>query len=516
MKKAAERTNSQLAEVNGLLMDRRKFLVTTGLAAATTLCVNLGQGRGVALAAAGEPAAKAPEKPKVNLEKLMAQYAASVRYSDLPADVVAACKRLLLDTLACGFGAVGTETATIAEKAFRKAFGSGGVASIIGSKRLIAAEGAALVNGVLIRDLDLNDTYYGYDPQHPSEVIPAVLACCEEARCSGRDLIEAMVVAYEADLRLNNAFSWATRGFHALSHGAFAIPLGVGKAWRLTPEQMAHAMGISGAHQLTSMAINSGTISMTKSLAPAHTAMDSIFDTRLAAGGFTGPTFAIEWLTSNIKPTQPSVTVDLDPANYQITKIGLKRFPLQGAQQTSTEAAVILAPQVKGQIGDIQEIVVETYPATIKRGVVDKEKYAPETRETADHSLPVCTAMALLDGDVTVTQFQKNRWKDREVLALAAKVTAKVGEALVAKDPKGNGATVEIRLANGRVLRETVEVADGQPPRVLSRPALESKFHQFADPVIGNAGAKKLMAMVDGLDQIKDVRTFTQLMRKHA
>ena len=515
MKKTTETTKSMQAEGKGLLMDRRKFLIATGAAAATTLYINLGQGRGIALAAeAGEPAAKAPEKPKANLEKLLAQYAANVRYGDLPADVVAACKRLLLDTLACGFGAVGTETATIAEKTFRKAFGSAGKASVIGSPKMIAAEGAALVNGVLIRDLDLNDTYYGYDPSHPSEVIPAALACCEEAGRSGRDLIEAMVVAYEVDMRLNNAFSWAVRGFHALSHGAFAIPLAAGKAWRLTPEQMAHAVGISGAHQLTSLAMNSGTISMTKSLAPAHTAMDSIFDTRLAAGGFTGPTFAIEWLTSNIQPKQPSVTVDLDPTSYQLTKVGLKRFPLQGSLQTSTEAAVTLSAQVKGQIGDIQEIVVETYPATIKRGVADKEKYAPETRETADHSLPICVAMALLDGDVNVTQFHKNRWKDREVLALAGKVKVVVGEALVAKDPKGQGSAVEIRLGNGRVLKETVEVPDGQAPRVLSRPALEKKYHQFADPVIGEAGAKKLMAIVDGLDQVKDVRTLTQAMRK--
>ena len=389
--------------------------------------------------ATGEPVAKAPEKAKINLEKRLAQYAANLRYGDLPADIVTACKRHLLDTLACGFGAVGAEAATIAEKTFRKAFGSGGTASLIGGQRLIAAEGAALVNGILIRDLDLNDTYFGYDPSHPSEIIPAALACCEEARRSGRDLIEAMVVGYEVDLRLNNAFSWAARGFHSLSHGAFAIPLVAGKAWRLTPEQMAHAVGISGAHQLTSLAMNSGTISMTKSLAPAHTAMDSLFDTRLAAGGFTGPTFAIEWLTANLQPTLSSVAIDLDPSRFELPKVGLKRFPLQGNLQSSTEAAVNLAPQVKGRIGDVREIVVETYPAVIKRGVADKEKYLPETSGTADHSMPICTAMALLDGDVSVTQFHQNRWKDREVLALAGKVTVRVGEALVAADAQGAG-----------------------------------------------------------------------------
>ena len=460
-----------------------------------------------------EPAVKAPEKTKVNLEKLLARYAADIRYSDLPNDVVAACKRLLLDTLACGFGAVGAETATIAEKTFRKTFGSRRSASIIGSKRLIAAEGAALVNGILIRDLDLNDTYFGCDPSHPSEIIPPALACCEEARCSGRDLIEAMVVGYEVETRLNNAFSWAARGFHALSHGAFAIPLVAGKAWRLTPEQMAHAVGISGAHQLTSLAMNSGTISMTKSLAPAHTAMDSLFDTRLAVSGFTGPTFAIEWLTANIKPGQPSVSVDLDPANYQITKVSLKRFPLQASLQSAAEAAVNLAPQVKRHIGDIREILVETYPASIRRGVADKEKYSPETRGTADHSMPVCVAMALLDGDVSATQFHNDRWKDLEVLALAGKVKVQVGEELVAKDPKGQGVNIEIRFANGRVLKESVEIPDGDASRPLSRPALERKFRQFADPVLGKAGAKKLMALVDGIDEVKDVRVLTETMR---
>lgn len=273
MKTKAEKRRSILAERTGFMMDRRKFLIATGAAAATA-CISTGQGhaREVLLAAVGEPALKS-EKSAIGLEKLLARYAASVRYNDLPGEIVLACKRLLLDTLACAFGAVGSAPATIAEATFRKTFGSGGAASIIGSAQLIVTEGAALVNGVLVRDLDLNDSYYGYDPSHPSEIIPPAIACCEEAGRNGRELIEAMVVGYEANMRLNDAFSWASRGFHALSHGAFAIPLVAGKAWRMPEEQVAHAVGISGAHQLTSLAMNSGVISMTKSLAPAHTAM---------------------------------------------------------------------------------------------------------------------------------------------------------------------------------------------------------------------------------------------------
>jgi MmgE/PrpD N-terminal domain len=68
-------------------------------------------------------------------------------------------------------------------------------------------EGALFVNGVLVRSLDLNDTYIGTEPLHPSEVLPTAIALCEENGRSGRELIEAMVAGYEASMRVNDAIS---------------------------------------------------------------------------------------------------------------------------------------------------------------------------------------------------------------------------------------------------------------------------------------------------------------------
>ena len=85
--------------------------------------------------------------------------AGHVRYNDLPKEVVASAKRVLLDTLACAFGAVGSEPANIAEKTIRKTFGDGNSSTIIGYPRAATVEGALFVNGVLVRTLDLNDTY---------------------------------------------------------------------------------------------------------------------------------------------------------------------------------------------------------------------------------------------------------------------------------------------------------------------------------------------------------------------
>ena len=91
-----------------------------------------------------------------------------------------------------------SEAAVIADKTIRATFGEGNAASIIGQQRPATVEGATFVNGVLVRSLDLNDTYLGTEPLHPSEIVPAALALCEDGGRSGRDLIEALVIGYEA------------------------------------------------------------------------------------------------------------------------------------------------------------------------------------------------------------------------------------------------------------------------------------------------------------------------------
>src|SRR5436853_4966523 len=241
---------------------------------------------------------------KASLEEKFAEFALSIKYEALPADVIASAKRVLLDTLGCAFGSVGSEPANIAETTIRKTFGDGNTATVIGYSRRATVEGALFVNGVLVRSLDLNDTYIGTEPLHPSEVLPTALALCEESERSGRDLIEALVVGYEASTRINDAISFLERGFHPLSAAAYGIPLIAGKVWRLPKEAIANAVGISGARGFTSFVVNSGAISMMKAMGLAATAVDGVFATRLAAQGFTGPSRTLEWLASRMKPVR--------------------------------------------------------------------------------------------------------------------------------------------------------------------------------------------------------------------
>jgi 2-methylcitrate dehydratase len=491
-------------------MDRRDLLLATGVAAAGEFL------------AAPPLKARADEDEKAvhmtagpGIEQRLADFALAITYDALPKEIVAAAKRLLLDTLGCGFGAIGSQPAVIAERTWRASYSGKGAATVLGGAQPISTEGAALVNGVLVRFLDYNDIYVGSGSQHPSEIIPIALAACEEGGRSGRDFIATMVAGYETILRINDAVSFAKRGFHSLSAAIYAAPLVAGKAWNLPRDQIAHAVGISGARGLTLFVVNSGAISMMKALGHAYCGMDGFFAARLAAEGFTGPTGTLDWVATKIQPAQERLDIDLDPRRFRLPMVGLKRFPLQFEIQAPVEAGVNLHPSLEASPGDIKEVIVDTYPETIDR-VAGPGRYTPATRETADHSLPVCLAMALLDGDVTTRHFEHDRWRSPEVLALAARIKVRPGPELVAKMPRGRGARVEVRLNDDRVFAEIVEIPEGDAKRPLSAAALEHKFLTLSAPVLGEPAARNIMELVDRLDDMEDIRTFTAALRSRA
>ena len=213
-----------------------------------------------------------------------------------------------------------------------------------------------------------------------------------------------------------------------------------------------------------------------------------------------------------MQPAQKTLTIDFDPQHFSVGKVGFKRFPLQGQLQAVVEAAVDLAPQLKGRIASIVSVDVGSYPYAVEN-LADPAKYHPETSETADHSLPICAAMALLDGTVAVKQFDGGRWKAPDVLALAAKIKVNVSPSLVAKVPKGNAASMDVHLADGTTLSQVVEVPEGDPAKPMTRASLEASSATAPCPCSARRTRNRIIALVRGLDDLADVRVFTRALR---
>ena len=132
-------------------------------------------------------------------------YAGALQFSDIDSNVADYAKRILLDSLACGYGGLESEPAQILRKGIGE-LDSGAQATLIGKKGLKAnAQFAALANGVAIRYQDYNDVYFGPAwTAHPSDTIATVLAAAEWRGRSGSDFLLGMIIAYEVQMRFSD------------------------------------------------------------------------------------------------------------------------------------------------------------------------------------------------------------------------------------------------------------------------------------------------------------------------
>src|SRR3546814_1007738 len=109
--------------------------------------------------------------------------------------------------------------------------------------------------------------------------------------------------------------------------------------------------------------------------------------------------------------------LDLSPGTGRATRVSLKQFPVQFALQAPVEATLKLRHELGAAADGMRALQVEV-PEKVLRNTADPNKFKPENRETADHSLPCCVAMAWLDGRLDAHQFDTGRWPRPEVRAL--------------------------------------------------------------------------------------------------
>ena len=432
------------------------------------------------------------------LSARIAAFVADISLDRLPDSAVRAVKRLILDTLGCALGAVGAEPVRMLEAILPPP--GAAAARCLGTGRRTTAEGAAGVNGAMVRYLDFLDVYWSRDICHPSENIPVALACVEEAGGSGRTFIEAVVAGYEVQIRLCDAFSFQDRGFHHVSAAGFVVPFVAGKAWGQTAQAMAHGSALGGIRQMTLGVLSHGKLSMAKAIGYPANAAGAITAARLAGAGFTGPLEAYEWLfrqTSGREEDPGAFAFDHDA--WRLEGVSLKQYPVQYALQAPVAAAIRLHASLRGRLEEIVAIRARMRPEALAR-VADAEKFRPTDRETADHSLPSCVAMALCDGALTEHQFEAARFRDPDVMRLTTLVEAVGDQEFDRRFPNGRPAAVEVVLRSGERLDAVEEVPLGDHSRPMDDAAIRAKFLDLAVPVIGADRGARVIAFVDALE----------------
>src|SRR5438270_5843665 len=313
-------------------------------------------------------------------------------------------------------------------------------------------------NNCCIRYFDYNDTYLSKEPAHPSDNIAAVLAVAESVGAKGLAVITAIALAYEVQCRFCDAASLRARGWDHVIYGAFSTALASAKLMKLSEDKTRHAVNIAGVASAAMRQARVGELSHWKGVAFANAARHGVYSELLARAGMTGPgpifegqmgfekqlgvslgnvgeKFAVPFAKSNGGPTS------------MILRTSIKFWPAEYHSQSAIEAALFLRQQI-GKGVEVKSMTIESHDASVDIIGSEPEKWKPETRETADHSLPYITAVALIDGEVTEKQFQPERFKDPKIWKFLENVKVERNAQLSAMYPDAVANIARVELAD--------------------------------------------------------------------
>jgi 2-methylcitrate dehydratase len=440
------------------------------------------------------------------LAERLAAYAHALRYDGLDAATVERVKVHVIDTIGCGIGAFEERAVGICREV---ALGVPGTATVIGTRRRTTPDLASFANGAAFRFLDFNDTYVGRFAVHPSDNIAACLAVAEAERASVQDLITAIALAYEVNCRLVDSLDVATRGWDPPVFGLPAVALAAGKLMKLDPERLTHAVSLAINDHIPMAQTRIQTLSDWKGLAAAEAARNAVFAALLARGGVTGPSPIFEGRSGFFKQVSGPGNVDVDSFGrrgvvFRIHECSLKAYPAVIYTQTAIVAGIEVAKEV-GSLDRIAAIEIATTRRGFERTGSEPEKWSPQTRETADHSLPYITARAMFDGDITNESFATHMYRDPRILAFMQKIK-------VSEDPTFNGRArgavptrVTAILSDGQRISREIDHAPGFAARPMNRDEVERKFRDNVGKRWEKDRTNRILERLWALDQADDL-----------
>jgi len=416
---------------------------------------------------------------------------------------VQAAKARIVSTLAVSLAAFDLPPVRIAKKLAQPVAG-GPAASIFGSLAKTTPDMAAFVNSAMVRCLDMSDSYAMAAVSHPADAFPSILAVAEAERLTGRNLLLATAVIYETQCRFVEVVPYNHHGWDQTPVVALGAALGCSRLLGLTQEQIHHAIALAVVPNVALNQTRTGTLSMWKGMAGPHGARAGVFAAYLARAGMTGPDGVFEGKYGFWNQLLGGQTFDLPiPGDFKdhtfaVQQTMIKIFPTRFACQVPVFAAQKLRAMVDVQ--GIESLRIESIRQAFSRWVDMPEIWQPQTRETADHSLPCTVAMALLDGTITPGMMEQGRYRDQDVLDLMGRCTIELPDEFADLAPATRCCRLTATMKNGATV-----VAEHC--RSLEDDMADSGWDQAVDKFNGLAGnlleartRKKLLAMVWGLE----------------
>jgi 2-methylcitrate dehydratase PrpD len=437
--------------------------------------------------------------------KVLSEYIRSLKFSDLPSDVVEGGKLCFLDWL--GVTLSGSQE-PLTEILLQLAETQGGnpQATMIGKKRKTSLLQAALINGSASHALDFDDVHLGMMGHPSAPVFPAILALAEWKGSSGKEFIAAFIAGFEAECRIASIVypEHYLCGWHATGTlGHFGAAAGCANLLRLDSSQMVSAIGIAGT-QAAGLKQVFGT--MCKPLHAGKAAMDGLLSALLAEKGFTSSPDMLEGEKgfSKVLSTRsdPAKALEELGQNFSIREVIFKRH----ASCFATHPAIDAILALKEEFGLAPDHVDSIHLTACSIACDIAGKPTPQTGLEGKFSLSFCIALALADGDTGETSFCDEKVRDPRLTAIRDKVQLESDPGL-----SPSRAKIKIFTRDGHVLEKLMDTLDLGKDREKMRQDLMRKFRELSAPILGQEGTEKLISAIDRLEEIPDLNMVVSL-----
>jgi 2-methylcitrate dehydratase len=434
----------------------------------------------------------------------LAGFVISASYDQLSQAARLQAKIRILDALGCAIGALDAEPIRMIA-AQNADFGGNPRCTLIGGGHT-APDRAVLYNSALVRFLDFNDSYLAKgETCHPSDNLGAILAACEYAGGSGKDLLTALAVAYQVQCRLSDVAPVRAKGFDHTTQGSYAVAAGVAKALHLDRAKTANAIAIAGTANNALRVTRTGALSNWKGLAYPNTAFAATHAAFLAMRGITGPDQVFEGNKGFMEAISGKFSLDWSKEDLEkITQTVVKRFNSEIHSQASVEGVLELKQEQHLDPAEIRHIKIETFDVAynIIGGGEEGDKFTVHTKEQADHSLPYIVAVALLDDQVLPPQYLLERIQRSDVQALLRKVEVQPLAEFSRRFPEEMPCRITITMQDGREFTKNKRDYEGFRTRPMQWETAVGKFSQLTQSHISTAEQMRIEDAVRDLENL--------------
>ena len=460
-----------------------------------------------------------------SLTASVADFIASRRYGDLPAEVVRLGKKSILDGLGLALAGSVAKSGKLLRRHLQGLGCSGGASSVIGTPMRVPPRFAAFANGTAIHADDYDDTQlavakdrvYGLLTHPTAPALPAVLAVAERDHRSGKDLLTAYHVGVEVECKIAEAINprHYQHGFHSTATiGTFGAAAGLANLLTLPAEGAGVALGIAGSLS-AGLRENFGT--MMKPLHAGRAAESGVLAAEFASLGFTATPHILETPRGFFHAAgggyeEGAIRGKLgNPWTFMNPGVSIKPHPSGSLTHPGMTLMLSLIKQHNIRPDQVQTVKVGTNQ-NMPNALIH---HRPKTELQAKFSMEFCMAILLLERKAGLAEFTDEVVNRPDVQAMIQKVDFGVHPEAEAAGYDKMTTILEIALTDGRRISGRADFGKGSPANPMSYEEVADKFRECAGfSRWPKDKAERVIELVQGLEELRDVRELTALLSR--